>query len=118
VGAMGALGDETPGAWVRTVALNLCRSRWRQLQRGLRLAPRLYATPRPAEIRDLDLVEALRHLSARQREAVVLYYWADQSVEDCAGLMAISAGAVKPHLSRAREHLAHDPAIAPLEGTT
>ena len=46
----------------------------------------------------------------------MLYYLADQSIDDSAALMGVSAGAVKQHLSRAREHLAHDPAIVPLEG--
>src|SRR5262245_55966399 len=32
-----AVAGGDPAAWVRTVALNLCRSRWRRIQRELRL---------------------------------------------------------------------------------
>ena len=96
------LSHEEPVAWVRRVALNLCRSRWRRAQRELRLQPRLYACPSPPAPRDVDLVEALRALPTRQREAVVLRYWGDLSVEQCASVMGVSAGAVNQHLSRAR----------------
>lgn len=62
------LKNEMPLAWVRRVALNLCRSRWRRAQRELRLLPRLYSVPLPSATRDVDLVGALRSLPDRQRE--------------------------------------------------
>lgn len=96
------LQDQAPLAWVRTVALNLCRSRWRRMQRELHLLPRLYSAPGPQVPRDLDLVAALRSLPERQREALVLRYWGDMSVQDCAVAMGVTAGSVNQHLSRAR----------------
>ena len=96
------LQDQAPLAWVRTVALNLCRSRWRRMQRELHLLPRLYSAPGPQGPRDLDLVAALRSLPERQREALVLRYWGDMSVQECAAAMGVSAGSVNQHLSRAR----------------
>jgi RNA polymerase sigma-70 factor (ECF subfamily) len=101
----GTLADQEPLAWVRRVALNLCHSRWRRIQREIRLAPKLYlltATPEPS---DSDLLAALHLLPARQREALVLRYWADLAVEDCARTMGVSVGTVNQHLSRARAGL-------------
>jgi RNA polymerase sigma-70 factor (ECF subfamily) len=96
-----------PAAWATTVALNLCRSRWRRLARQARLAPRAYSVDgRLDELPDVDLQRALRRLPVRQREAVVLHYWADLGVEACASAMGVTAGAVKQHLSRARQRLA------------
>jgi RNA polymerase sigma-70 factor (ECF subfamily) len=95
------LAGQAPLAWVRRVGLNLCRSRWRRAQRELRLLPRLYTVVSAAEPRDVDLVAALRRLPQRQREAVVLRYWGDLSLVDCAQAMGVSEGAVKQHLARA-----------------
>src|SRR4051812_14795050 len=39
------LGADSPEAWLRTVAVNLARSRWRRAQRILGLAPRLVEQP-------------------------------------------------------------------------
>ncbi|MGH6693003.1 MAG: sigma-70 family RNA polymerase sigma factor [Gammaproteobacteria bacterium] len=96
-----------PAAWTRTVALNLCRNRWRRLASQARLAPRAYTVAgRSDELPDIDLQRALRRLPVRQREAVVLHYWADLGVEACATAMGVTPGAVKQHLSRARQRLA------------
>jgi RNA polymerase sigma-70 factor (sigma-E family) len=46
------------------------------------------------------VVEALRKLPARQREALVLRYYADLSEAEIAEAMKISRGAVKSHASR------------------
>lgn len=111
------LRDGRPGAWVRTVALNLCRSRWRRLGRELRLAPRTEATSAPAPVRDPALLGALGRLSARQREAIVLFYWADMSIEETAEHMGVSVGAAKQHLSRARGHLGADQTVVSMKET-
>jgi RNA polymerase sigma-70 factor, ECF subfamily len=99
--------DSNPAAWATTVALNLCRSRWRRLARHARLTPRAYTVEqRDDDLPDVDLQRALRQLPVRQREAIVLHYWADLSVDDCAAAMGVAPGSVKAHLSRARHRLA------------
>jgi DNA-directed RNA polymerase specialized sigma24 family protein len=40
-GRVGA-GSSDPAAWTTTVAINLCRNRWRRLASQARLAPRAY----------------------------------------------------------------------------
>ncbi len=51
------------------------------------------------------VVSALRMLPARQREAVVLRYYADLSEAQIASAMGISRGAVKSHTARAMSAL-------------
>jgi RNA polymerase sigma-70 factor (ECF subfamily) len=101
-----------PRAWVRTVALNLCRSRWRRIARDTRLLPRLYTLHTADDVLPHhELYAALQRLPARQREAIALHYFADLAVADCARTMGISVGAVKSHLARGRAQLERDAAI-------
>lgn len=88
------------GGWVMTTALNVAR-------RALRRRPHLTPDPRSADDLDLrvDVLEALKGLSLKQRQAVVLYYLADLPVAAVADLMNASEGSVKTHLSRARAAL-------------
>jgi RNA polymerase sigma-70 factor (ECF subfamily) len=111
------LVDRQPEAWVLAVAMNLCRSRWRRLQRELRHLSRAITIPVTPQIRDPELLNALGRLPRRQREAIVLFYWADLSIDDCAIQMGVSPGTVKQHLSRARDHLGNDRAIRLMKET-
>jgi RNA polymerase sigma-70 factor (sigma-E family) len=52
-----------------------------------------------------SVLAALKALPARQREVVVLRYYADLSEAQIAAAMGISKGAVKAHASRARDTL-------------
>jgi DNA-directed RNA polymerase specialized sigma24 family protein len=47
-----------------------------------------------------EVIAALRELPARQREVIVLRYYADLSEAQIADAMGISVGAVKSHASR------------------
>jgi len=102
--------DSLP-AWVRVVALNLLRNRWRSLTRERRATRK--ATDRslgaPSDDVDelMDLRAAVAGLSRRQREAVALYYRLGLSVSETAQAMRVSDGTVKTLLSRARTTLAH-----------
>ena len=53
-----------------------------------------------------DVVVALRSLSDRQREALVLHHMGDFAVADVAQVMGIGVPAVKTHLQRGRASLA------------
>ena len=54
----------------------------------------------------LDLHRALRRLSPRHREVLVLHYVAELSVEEVAGQLRLPVGTVKSRLNRARHALA------------
>lgn len=52
-----------------------------------------------------SLQDALKKLSLRQRQAVLLRIWEGFSVQETAGIMKCSQGSVKTHLSRALSSL-------------
>jgi hypothetical protein len=94
------------------VVLNLRRDEWRKLQAEARALARA-AQDRPGVDgtgtdlgTDDDVVDALWDLPARQREVLVLHYYADLSVESIARRLAIDPGTVKSTLHRGRRALA------------
>ncbi len=95
-------------AWLRTVAINLQRSRWRKQRNFSRIRDRLAARPTDLPSLDdrLDVIEALRGLPAGQREVVALFYLADLEVAEVARTLRIAEGTVKSRLSRGRDALA------------
>jgi RNA polymerase sigma-70 factor (sigma-E family) len=101
---------DNPEAWLRTVAVNIARSRWRRQQamEGF-LLRRVIDEPVPVRGMTEDhvaLVTALRHLPRAQRETVVLHYLADLTVEQIAASLGVAPGTVKSRLHRARARLA------------
>ena len=99
---------DVPEAWVRRVAMNLAADRARSLRRQTRALMRLGPPPAvpSVSVETLALVEALRTLPVRQRQAVVLHYLADLPVADIAQALAVPSGTVKSLLARGRRALA------------
>jgi RNA polymerase sigma-70 factor, ECF subfamily len=99
---------DVPEAWVRRVAMNLAADRARGLRRQARALVRLGPPPAvPAvSVETLALVQALRTLPVRQRQAIVLHYLADLPVGDIAQALGVPAGTVKSLLARGRRALA------------
>lgn len=99
-----------PASYLRATVTNLCRSRLRRaiLARRHRLEPAV-AHPKDAadQVADeLVIRDALGRLPRRQREAVVLRYFADLSEAETSKVMGVSAGSVKTHLHRGLRALA------------
>ena len=83
---------DNPEAWLRTVALNVLRRRWRRAQMFRVLTPRL-ATPAdvPGISEDhVAVVEALRSLPFQQRETLALFYLGDLSVQEIAATLGVA----------------------------
>lgn len=100
------LGAENPEAWLRTVAVNLARSRWRRTQRLVGLLPRLVERPGGGDTEGhVVLLQALRRLPAGQREVIALHHLADLTVEQVAATLGLPTGTVKARLSRGRAAL-------------
>lgn len=101
----------TPRVWLAAVLLDRARrERTRRLAKWRRsddAAPDAYpptnfgANP---EVR-LDIERAVNQLPPRQRQAVLLYYIADFSVQDVADTLNLRVGTVKAHLASARQNL-------------
>jgi RNA polymerase sigma-70 factor, ECF subfamily len=100
---------DVPEAWVRRVALNLAAERARRLRRQARALLRLGPPPQvpAASAEALALLEALRTLPMRQRQAIVLYHLVDLPVEEVARLIGVRSGTVKSLLARGRRALAN-----------
>ena len=100
-----------PLAYLRQSVVNLARSELRRRLVRLRHAPRPMPDAASAEegayaaISRQEVIIALRRIPARQREAVVLRYWADLPEAEIAGLMGVSVGAVKSYISRGLSRL-------------
>lgn len=93
--------------WVRAV-YNEARSSYRSSMRRLAredLAARRNPTHVPEPELRPEIIEAIASLSIRQRAVVYLTYWNDLAVSEVAALLAISDGAVRRHLARARHNL-------------
>ena len=98
---------DNPEAWLRTVAVNLHRNRWRKLLNFGRVQSRLVDTPDPPALEEhVAVVQALRALPEAQREVVALHHLADLPVVEIAELLGVAGGTVKSRLSRGREALA------------
>ena len=95
-------------AWLRTVAVNVARSRWRRMLRWAHLVPALAMTEAYADLPEdrLTLLAALRRLPVAQREAIALHHLADLPVAEVALTLGVPEGTVKARLSRGRAALA------------
>ena len=97
------LGVDNAEAWLRTVAVNLARSRWRRAQRLVGLAPRLVEESRAGDAEGhVVLLQALRKLPPGQREVIALHHLADMTVAQVAATLGLPIGTVKARLSRGR----------------
>jgi RNA polymerase sigma-70 factor (sigma-E family) len=99
----------SPEAYAHRVLVNLLHDRRRYLSRRVRERPLAESADRSevmvdssqAVIERLAIIAALGRLPARQREVVVLRFFADLSVAETAAAIGSSEGTVKTHTSRA-----------------
>jgi RNA polymerase sigma factor (sigma-70 family) len=83
-------------------ALNVRRTTARRLLREVQAARPESAETTPS---DLDVLEALRRLSVRQRAVVYLSYWMDLPVREVAEVLAIAPRSVERDLTVARRRI-------------
>lgn len=103
---------QEPEAWLRTVAFNVARRRWRRLRHldrllGVGHIARSGDEQEPPLSPDrVALVDAMRQLPYEQREALTLHHVADLPVSEVAAITQVPIGTVKARLSRGRTRLA------------
>ncbi|MFG2037470.1 RNA polymerase sigma factor [Dactylosporangium sp. NPDC048998] len=109
----GFAGIDNPEAWLRTVALNVVRRRWRRrrvLDLILLREHPLRDRPDPGLDTSTDLTtdlnKALDAIPRSYREVIVLHYYADLSVDEISAALNVPTGTVKSRLSRGRAALA------------
>lgn len=103
---------ESPEAWLRTIATNVARSRFRRrmiLDRIVHSGRLQRQETTPSTTPDhVVLIQALQRLPHPVRECLVLHYIADLTVADVAKAQDCSVEAVKTRLHRGRRALAAD----------
>ncbi|MFI7274284.1 SigE family RNA polymerase sigma factor [Streptomyces sp. NPDC049879] len=93
-------------AYLRQTVVNLSRSTLRRRILGLKLLSKPLPDMASAEegayekLERADLIKAMRGLQRRQREVLVLRYFADMTEAEVAKTLGISAGSVKAYGSR------------------
>jgi RNA polymerase sigma factor (sigma-70 family) len=110
--------DERFRSWFYGIVLNVCRSylrdqkinffSWEAVLGGVQ-SPALYLHPTVQEIteaRELHrlILTAVEALSPKNREATLLFYYEDLSLQEIANLLGISVTAVKGRSSRCCYH--------------
>ncbi|MFF6995868.1 SigE family RNA polymerase sigma factor [Streptomyces sp. NPDC008313] len=105
-------GLDDPEAYVRRCVVNAARSVLRR-RRTVRsyVPPRTPPAPPPEEevlLREehREVLVALRRLTVRQRQVIVLRYWSNLSEEEIADTLGLSRGTVKSTASRGLAALA------------
>ncbi|GIF72358.1 RNA polymerase sigma factor [Asanoa siamensis] len=101
---------DSPEAWLRTVAMNIARTRCRRrllLERIIHSGRlrRPESTP-PISADRVALAEAMQAVPRPVRECLVLHYIADLTIADVAAAQQCSVEAVKSRLLRGRRALA------------
>lgn len=99
---------DNPEAWLRTVALNSLRNRWRRAKVLSALIPRLPGVGHSVEMSPdhVALVRALAQLPPDLRAVVVLHHVGDVPVAEVALILQIPEGTAKTRLVKARSLLA------------
>lgn len=102
------LDADNPEAWLRTVAVNVTRTRWRRNRFFRDVSHRLVAHESYADLPEdrIALLTALKQLPAAQREAIALHHLADLPVAEVARTVGSPEGTVKARLARGRTALA------------
>jgi RNA polymerase sigma-70 factor (sigma-E family) len=99
---------DAASAYLRSIAFNLARSQFRRLQVARRRTPGReqeilgHSAEDGVVLREdrREVAAALRTLPARQRECVLLRFWAGLSDSEIATSIGISPNSVKTHLRR------------------
>jgi len=98
---------ESPGGWVRRVAIrDAVRTRGRDARRRSLLRSTAVGLVGESEPVGADVREALLTLPRQQRAVIALHYLDDRPVAEIATLLGCSESTVKTHLSRGRAALA------------
>jgi RNA polymerase sigma-70 factor, ECF subfamily len=101
---------ERPDAYVRTIAINLARSRVRRAAAELRALRRLVGATSSSfpvlEPESDEFWSMVRTLPRRQSEVVALHYGDDLAVADIAHILGVSESTVKTSLQKGRASLA------------
>jgi RNA polymerase sigma factor (sigma-70 family) len=91
-----------PVRWIWRAAFRIAQGELKERgRRGVVEREEAYEMEEPR----VELIQALRRLSGRQRAAVVLHHLADYPVTEVAAMLGTTSSAVRVHLTRGRRRL-------------
>lgn len=91
-----------PQAWVWSAAFKIAAG---ELKRRRGTVADIPESVHLDELADTEVLDAVAQLPQRQREAVLLFYYADRPVREAAEILGMSSSTFRVHLTRARRHL-------------
>lgn len=99
---------ESPGAWVRRIAIRLAVRATRRERLGRELQRQALSPPtgEGLALPDPEIMAALAALPSRQRAVVALFYLEDRPMDEIATVLGCSVATGWVHLHRARKRLA------------
>lgn len=92
-------------AWLATICVRTCLRHRRRLRRRLGSVVLLGEHAALPSTSGMELIDACRRLSPRQRAVVILHYLYGYSLDECGPILGCRPGTVRPHLRRALEKL-------------
>ena len=98
-------GRGEPRPWLFGIAHNLLRRHYRDEERRLQAFARIDLPRDEAASDEPWVAEALSVLSRDERDALLLFAWADLSYEEIAEALKIPIGTVRSRLNRARTRM-------------
>jgi RNA polymerase sigma-70 factor (sigma-E family) len=112
---------DRPDAWLRRVAMNLAKSRFRRRHAEHRANQRLQARTTdvhedPDTARALSVRQAISALPHRQKAVLILHYYGDLTLAQVAEVLDCSEGTVKSLAHRAVQRLRHESGLLESEG--
>lgn len=106
-----------PDLWVRKVALNRARSKWRRMKAEsravfslVRTAQRAHASPLDQVVARHELAGLIASLPQRRREAVVLHFIDGLDYNETSAAMGCTPATVRAHVYQTRMLLQNPPA--------
>lgn len=110
-------GEASEKTWLTAIALNVCRDMrksawWRHTER--RVTPEDLSLPAPERAPEaLALGQAIAHLPEKYRDAVLLYYYQDMTLQEAAILLKTTPSTLSKRLARARQMLRKELEVTP-----
>ena len=103
--------DSTERTWLMSIAINTCkdmnRSAWHRYH-DRRVTPEELSIPTDAQDEDaLALAEAIHRLPPRHRDAILLYYYQDMTIQEVAQALHAAPSTILKRLNQAKDML-HD----------
>jgi RNA polymerase sigma-70 factor (ECF subfamily) len=92
-----------PRRWIWRAAFRIAAGELKRRRQGATMIETASSSESPIPM--LDVVMALKQLSANQRAAVVLHHYADYPVREVASILGSTSAAVRVHLMRGRKRL-------------